>query len=153
MQCDLSRMPEEKKWFAGQLTRANVKIYSFKKWYFEHSRLELKYKLTRNLLEILLSQQKQISILTKSHNILRDLDLLAQFQSCSVGMSLNSIDDDFRRVIEPRASSVMQRINTLQHLKEHNISTYAFLGPIFPGFSNIPAIFELIKDSVDAVNR
>lgn len=67
---------------------------------------ELKYKMTRHLLEILRDHQMEISILTKSHNILRDLDILMQFQTCSIGVSINSIDDRFRKVFEPNASSV-----------------------------------------------
>ena len=113
--------------------------------------LERKYKITRALLEVLLSHQMDISILTKSYNVTRDVDLLSQFKSCSVGVTITSLDDAFRKHFEPLASSVKQRIDALKVLKQNSIKTYVFIGPIFPGFTDIPRIVEAVRDYTDSI--
>jgi DNA repair photolyase len=52
-----------------------------------------KYKLIRSLPKVLLAYQVKISILTKSDLVLRDIDLLKQFDYCDVGFSLMTLDD------------------------------------------------------------
>lgn len=113
--------------------------------------LELKYEITRRLLKVLLDYQLTVSILTKSHNIVRDVDILSKFDSCDVGISITSLEEDFGRRFEPYASPVKKRIEALRIMKENGISTYVFIGPIFPGFSDIPRIIEAVKDFTDSI--
>jgi DNA repair photolyase len=110
---------------------------------------ESKYKLTRGILEVLLEYQVPTSILTKSDLVLRDLDLLRQFESCSVGLSLMTIDDEIARRFEPRASSPTQRLEALKTLKENGIETYAFISPFLPLLSKIEQLVQLLHSSID----
>lgn len=48
-----------------------------------------------------------------------------------------------------KASSIKERINTLKILHENNISTVAFISPIFPYITDIKDIIESVKDYVD----
>jgi len=114
--------------------------------------LERKYRLTRQILEQAVVNQTPISILTKSNLVLRDLDLLSQLNYCEVGMSFSSSEDQIRRVFEPRTSSIEQRLEALRKIKEAEIRTYAFLGPILPGLTNLEALFECFNEAeVDLV--
>lgn len=113
--------------------------------------VEAKLKLTRQILEVLARHDFPVSILTKSDLVVRDTDLLAQLNECEVGLTITALDDEVRQVFEPRASSPQKRISALQQLHESDITTYAFLGPILPGLTDIEEIIEAIKDKVDFV--
>lgn len=113
--------------------------------------VEAKYKLTRGILELLLAYQVPTSILTKSDLVLRDLDLLRQFESCSIGLSLMTVDDELAHRFEPRASSPTRRIEALRTLKEHGIETYAFISPYLPQLSNIEQLVQSLHGAIDEI--
>lgn len=94
--------------------------------------LEKKYKLTRQILQKLIPLEPDLCIQTKSDLVLRDIDLIKQFESRRVGFTITTLDDDLRREIEPFASAVENRIKALEKLKENGIPTYVFIGPILP---------------------
>ena len=87
--------------------------------------------------------------MTKSNLVTRDIDILRKIPNVSVGISINTVDDDFRRKIEPRASSVEKRIEALMELKNAGIETYLFMAPIFPSITDYKAIIEKTKSFVD----
>lgn len=112
---------------------------------------ESRSQLTRGILEVLLEYQVPISILTKSDLVLRDIDLLRQFEECSVGLSLMTVDEVLARHFEPYAPSPRRRIEALRGLKAHNIHTYAFISPYLPRLSNIEQLMEALAGVVDEV--
>ncbi len=57
--------------------------------------IESKYELTRKLLMALIPAQPKIEILTKSSLVLRDLDILKQFEDVTVGVSISTLDRKF----------------------------------------------------------
>jgi len=112
---------------------------------------ESRFQLTRDILEVLLEYQVPISILTKSDLVLRDLDLLRQFEECSVGLSLMTVDEGIARRFEAHAPSPTRRIAALRELKEDDISTYAFISPYLPRLSNIEQLMEALDGAIDEV--
>lgn len=112
--------------------------------------IEKKYKLTRKILEILLEHQFPVSILTKSALVLRDMDLFKRFNDITVGVSISSLDKNIKD-FEPIAAPPKERIKILRTLHKNKINTYAHLGPILPGFTDLPKIFASIKGTVDDV--
>lgn len=106
---------------------------------------ESKYKITRQILDELAGCLGRIEILTKSDLVLRDIDLIKKIPNIKVGISMNSLDDNFRSETEIRAASVEKRINALKTLKENGISTYLFMSPIFPGITDFRTIIERTK--------
>jgi len=98
--------------------------------------LERKYKLTRRILEKLVPLQPDLAMLTKSDLIMRDIDLLVQFKSRSVGITITTMDDTLRKEIEPSASPIQKRIEALHKLKEAGIRNYVLISPILPFFTN-----------------
>jgi DNA repair photolyase len=115
-----------------------------------YQEIEKKYKLTRKILEKLEKHNFKVSLLTKSKLILRDVDILKKLD-CEVGFSISTIDDNYRKAIEPNASSIEERIESLRFLKQNNISTYAFIAPIIPYITTFEDIFEKINDNADYI--
>jgi len=113
--------------------------------------VEKKYRITRSLLEILLDYHFPISILTKSDLVLRDIDLLKQFKECEVGLTITTLDEGATRDFEPYSSSSTRRIEALTVLKREGITTYGFIGPVLPGFTNLELIFSQLQGKVDFV--
>jgi DNA repair photolyase len=98
--------------------------------------LERKYELTRKLLEILLKNQFPISIQTKSALVLRDLDLIRKFHEQEVGFTITTLNDNIRKSFEPTSSSVEEKLQAIKELKENDVKTYVFFGPILPYLSD-----------------
>lgn len=96
---------------------------------------EAKFKNTRAILETLANSQVRAQILTKSKLVLRDIDLFKTMPNLSVGISFSTLDESLRKVLEPRASSVQERLNTLKVLKQNGIKTLMFISPIFPAIT------------------
>lgn len=94
--------------------------------------VELKYRLTRSCLEILSELGWDVSILTRSPLITRDLDLLKSLSRLSVGLSIPTDDDTVRRVLEPHAPPIPARIATLKRLHEAGLSPWVFIAPMLP---------------------
>ena len=110
--------------------------------------LEEKYKLTRNILEQLVASDCYLSISTKSKLILRDIDLLKQIKNLSVSMSINTLDEDFRKDMD-NASTIKERLDALKKLHNNGIYTVLFMSPIFPYITEWKEIIEKSKDFID----
>jgi DNA repair photolyase len=67
--------------------------------------VERKYKITQDVLGVLLKYDFSISILTKSDLVIRDIDLLKQFSDCEVGLTITTLDEQIAKDFEPRFSS------------------------------------------------
>ncbi|MFQ6120385.1 MAG: radical SAM protein, partial [Methanosarcinales archaeon] len=89
--------------------------------------LERIYQITRKCLEVLLKYQFPVSILTKSPLVLRDIDLLSQFHDSEVGVTITTGNDAIRKIFEPRAPSINQRIEILKGFHNQGVKTYAFI--------------------------
>ena len=98
--------------------------------------LERRYRLTRSCLKRLLHRNFPVNVMTKSSLVLRDLDLLAEFDSCEVGITVITDNDRLRRFLEPKASPIDERLDALRRFAERGISTYAFIGPIIPSLND-----------------
>jgi len=108
--------------------------------------LEERYGITRACLEALTDYDFPISILTKSDLVLRDLDILPRLRDTEVGFTITTLDEEARRVFEPRSSPVSARLAALAELAEAGIKTWAFCGPLLPflsdGEEQMDALFE-----------
>ena len=106
--------------------------------------VESKYRITREILRILADEKYpgQVSILTKSALVLRDIDILKQLTNCEVGMTVTTVDDALGRSLEVRATQSSQRLNTLLHLHDEGIRTYASVGPLLPHFRYRPELLD-----------
>lgn len=110
--------------------------------------LEEKYRLTRNILEQLVTSDCYLSISTKSKLILRDIDLLKQIKNLTVSVSINTLDENFRKDMD-NASTIKERLDTLKELHANGIKTVLFMSPIFPYITEWKEIIEMSKDYID----
>src|SRR5512135_580838 len=108
--------------------------------------LEKKYGLTRKCLQILVNNGWPVTIQTKSPLVLRDLDILKQCPDCEVGFTITTADDKIRKIFEPGAPAVAERVQALAALHAERIRTYVMVAPLLPGAEGLAG---LLKGSVD----
>lgn len=96
--------------------------------------VERRTGLTRALLEsLVMAYPARIHIQTRSPVITRDIDVLLRFgDALSVGVSIPTDDEEVRKVFEPSAPSIPQRLAALAKLHEAGIRTSASLAPLLP---------------------
>jgi DNA repair photolyase len=109
--------------------------------------IERKLELTRRCLEVFLDFRNPVGMVTKNHLILRDLDLLkelAKFDCVSVCISITTLDETLRRVMEPRTSTIANRLDAVRQLAEAGIHVGVLTAPIIPGLTDeeIPALVQ-----------
>lgn len=97
--------------------------------------LEAELMYTRKALDLIDKYGFGFTIITKSDNILRDIDLLKRINEstkCVVQMTLTTYDDELCRKIEPNVSITGDRFKTLKVLRDEGIPTVVWLCPILP---------------------
>ena len=111
---------------------------------------ELKYENTRKILEKLVGTKAEISVLTKSKLVTRDIDLFKKFENLEVGISINTLDSEFAKLIEKGASRPHERLKALKEVHDNGIKTYTFISPFFPQITDYKAIIEETIDYTDS---
>jgi len=111
--------------------------------------IEKKYKLTRYCLEQLLKYDFPVHLQTKSSLIKRDFDIISKFSYPEVMFSIGTLNDNNRKLLEPRASSIKERLDALKISSEIGIKTSIFFGPIYPNISldKLSEIIEIFKEN------
>jgi len=132
---------------APELIPQNPKKYKDKSIFISsvtdsYQPLERRYQLTRKILEKLIPLEPDLSILTKSDLIIRDIDLLKQFKKCKAGFSLSTLDEKIQKEIEPLACSPQRRIKAVKELKSSGIKNFIFISPILPEITNWKKIIK-----------
>ena len=100
---------------------------------------EGRYKLMRGIVRALADFENPLSILTKSTMILRDLDLFIQLNEAAeltVAMSVGTLDEDIRRVVEPGTPPPRRRLEILGRFAAAGIRTSVLVAPILPGLTD-----------------
>lgn len=90
---------------------------------------------TRSILQLLLAHQHPVHIITKSHLVVKDLDILTQLaakQLCSVEICLHTLDSQLSRKIEPRTSSPSARLKAITRLSAAKVPVGAAMSPLIP---------------------
>lgn len=109
--------------------------------------VERRLQLTRQCLEVMLKHKHPTGIITKNALVLRDLDLLkalAKDNLIRVNISITTLSEQTRRLLEPRTTTIKQRLKTVRLLAENDIPVHVLLSPIIPGL-NSHEIFPLVK--------
>jgi DNA repair photolyase len=110
--------------------------------------LEAEYRLTRQCLEILARNEWPVIIQTRSPLVLRDMDIIQDARDFEVGFSVTTADDAIRKLFEPDAPKIEDRIAALDTLHRAGIRTYAMIAPVLPGAEGLA---ELLKGKIDYV--
>jgi DNA repair photolyase len=113
--------------------------------------IERKLKITRACLKMMYKWKNPTGIITKNSLILRDLDILkemARLDLVCVSISINTLSEDTRRLLEPRTSSIKNRLKTVEILSANGIPVNVMLAPIIPSL-NSHEIIPLVKKVAD----
>ena len=97
--------------------------------------VERQYGITRQILQVLAECRHPVGIVTKSALIERDIDLLQQLaavQAVQVMISLDTLDGELARRMDPRAASPARRLQTLAALAAAGIPTGVLVAPVIP---------------------
>ncbi|HYJ40343.1 MAG TPA: PA0069 family radical SAM protein [Steroidobacteraceae bacterium] len=114
--------------------------------------LEKAHKVTRSLLEVLLEHKHPVSITTKGALVARDVDLLAQLARdglTRVMFSIPTLDNEMKRVLEPRAASAGAKLKTMRVLAEAGVPVGVLVAPIIPVLTEheIEAVLEASREA------
>ncbi|MFT5085689.1 MAG: DNA repair photolyase [Candidatus Latescibacterota bacterium] len=113
--------------------------------------IEKQYRLTRRCLKVLAEcNLEKLTVHTRSHLILEDIDLLKQFgPRLRVGFSVPTDDDRVRKKLEPMAPKIDLRLKTMRALREAGIFVTAAVAPVL--YCNPARFAALLKEVADDV--
>ena len=114
--------------------------------------VERRLELTRGCLEVFRDFRNPVTIVTKNHLVTRDVDILrdlAVHDCVSVAVSVTTLRNGLRRVMEPRTSIPARRLDAIRKLSEAGIPVGVFVAPVIPALTDeeIPAILNAAADA------
>jgi DNA repair photolyase len=114
--------------------------------------VERRLKITRACLEVMSEFRNPVGIVTKSHTVTRDIDVLRELAShhaAQVMLSITTLDNDLSGVMEPRASRPHRRLAAVRALADAGIPVGVMVAPILPGLTDheVPAILKAAREA------
>lgn len=103
---------------------------------------------------VLADRALPVTILTKSALVARDIDLWTEVNERAgflLMMSLATLDEDVRRVMEPGASPIADRLETLRRFKARGCRIGAAVMPLMPGLSDSRASIAALASCLAAL--
>lgn len=101
--------------------------------------IERTLQITRGCLEVLAAFRQPVGVITKNALVTRDIDLLAELArvgAADVAVSITTMDESLRRVMEPRTSSSDLRFEAIARLNEAGVPAGVMMAPIIPGLTD-----------------
>ena len=101
--------------------------------------IERRYAIMRRILEVLERAGHPVGIVTKSHLVTRDIDILSRMASrklVRVGISVTTLDAKLARIMEPRAPTPVRRLEALRELAAAGVPTTVMTAPVIPAIND-----------------
>ncbi|MFQ5954859.1 MAG: PA0069 family radical SAM protein [Kiloniellales bacterium] len=101
--------------------------------------IERRYRVMREILEVLAASDHPVAITTKSALVTRDIDLLAAMAAkrlALVNVSVTTLERDRARRMEPRAATPATRLETIRALSTAGVPTGVMAAPMIPGLND-----------------
>lgn len=113
--------------------------------------LERKLEITRGMLRIFAKYRHPVAMITKNSLVLRDLDLLtdlARDNLVQIYISVTTLDEKLRSVMEPRTASAVKRMKTIEALAKAGVPVGVMNAPVIPGLNHheIPEVLRAAAD-------
>ena len=137
---------------AVELVRRDIRTFSPGRIMFcsmtdPYQPIEAETGLARKVLEVLLNSPFHVLILTKSHLVTRDYDLIRGHGNVEVGFTITSLEDI--PFWESYAPGNKKRIEALKKAHSLGIKTFVSIEPWIPDVTHPQAIIEKLRDFVD----
>lgn len=126
------------------LRRVNQEVILLSSVTDPYQPLERKTGLVRACLAEISTSSAQVSILTKSDLVTRDMDILGAVSWAEVGFSISTADDAIARALEPGAPPPSRRFAALERLSAAGLRTWVFIAPAIPGIGELGEQLEPI---------
>lgn len=97
--------------------------------------LEKELRLSRGCLQILKERGLPVQVVTKSHLVAQDAELLADMSAC-VAITVTMLDDSICRRLEPGAPLPAKRLLAMAKLVDCGVAVSARIDPIIPGIND-----------------
>jgi DNA repair photolyase len=107
--------------------------------------IEGHYRLTRQSLEALARSRTPVGLVTKGPMVVRDKDVLRDVSkqaSCTVCVSVPSVDEHAWEKMEPGTAPPLQRLRAVRELCDAGVRAGVLMAPIVPGISSQPSKIE-----------
>jgi DNA repair photolyase len=101
--------------------------------------VERRMQLTRRCLQVLAEFRNPVVIVTKSHLVTRDADVLSELaahEAAAVYVSVTTLDGDLARILEPRAPQPQGRLAAIETLARAGVPTGVMVAPVIPGLTD-----------------
>ncbi len=101
--------------------------------------IERTLRVTRGILEVLWRHRHPVTIVTKGHLVVRDLDILADMAKerlCYVMVSVTTLDEELKRSLEPRAPSAAARLKAVAALAQARVPVGVLAAPMIPALND-----------------
>lgn len=112
-----------------------------------YQQAEMKYGITRALLQVLLAFEQPVHALTKSPSVTRDLDLwsrLAKVTDAQVAFSVPTLDEAVWKRLEPGTGRPLKRLQAMKRLADAGVRCGVMIAPIVPGVTDGEAHLETV---------
>ena len=100
--------------------------------------IERRYRIMRDILEVLDRANHPVGIVTKSALVVRDIDILQRMAKrglAKVAVSVTTLDRKLARAMEPRAATPERRLDALRLLSQAGIPTTVMAAPVIPALN------------------
>lgn len=101
--------------------------------------IERTYRITRQILEVMVETRHPIVITTKSAKVTEDIPLLANLAKddlTGVALSVTTLDAKLARILEPRASTPLKRLEAVRQLADAGVYVHVNIAPIIPAITD-----------------
>lgn len=114
--------------------------------------VERRLNVTRSCLEVLARFRNPVGLITKNDMVLRDLDLLlelAEWGGVRVTLSITTLDERLRAKLEPRTSTIANRLAAVEKLAATGVPVGVNVAPLIPGLTDteLPRIVQAAADA------
>jgi len=103
--------------------------------------------ITRGCLEVLARYRNPVGLITKNALVTRDADVLAEMAAwggARVTLSITTLDEPLRRRLEPRTSTIGNRLDAVAKLAAAGVPVGVNIAPIIPGLTDedVPRLLQ-----------
>jgi len=114
--------------------------------------IERKLQITRRCLGVFAEFRNPVALITKNFLVTRDLDYLtelARHHAVEVNISLNSLNVELTKRLEPRASTPRHRLAAIEALAKAGVPVGVLVAPVIPAINDheIPAVLKAAKEA------